>query len=64
MSKRIEITFDDEGNPTIEAFGFQGGECKLATQPFEDAAGKVVERKLKNGDCAVEVGVRAKVGGA
>lgn len=63
MSKRIEITFDNEGNPTIEAFGYQGGECKEATKPFEDAAGKVIDRRLKGGDCAVDVGVRAKVGG-
>jgi hypothetical protein len=63
MSKRIEITFDNEGNPTIEAFGFTGGECKQATKPFEDAAGKVVERKMKGTECSVEVGVRSKVEG-
>lgn len=63
MSKRIEITFDTDGNPTIEAFGYTGGECKQATQPFEDAAGKVVERKMKGVVCSVEVGVRTKVGG-
>lgn len=63
MSKRIEITFDTDGNPTIEAFGYTGGECKQATQPFEDAAGKVVERKMKGVECSVEVGVRTKEGG-
>lgn len=63
MSKRIEITFDTEGNPTIEAFGFTGGECKQATKPFEDAAGKVVERKMKGTECSVEVDVRNKVEG-
>lgn len=47
MKKRIEMTFDEEGNVTIEAFGYSGTECRLATQPFEDAAGKVVDRKAK-----------------
>jgi hypothetical protein len=62
--KRIEITFDAEGNPSIEAFGYTGGECKLATKPFEDAAGTVVERKMKGVECStIEVATHTKVGG-
>lgn len=61
MSKRIEIVFDEEGNPTIEAFGFTGGECKQATAPFEEAAGTVIDRKMKGTECAVGVETRAKV---
>lgn len=62
MSKRIEIVIDEEGNPVIEAFGYTGGECKQATAPFEEAAGTVVERKMKGTECAVDVFARAKVG--
>lgn len=61
MSKRIEITFDEQGNPTVEAFGYTGGECKQATAPFESAAGKVLERKMKGTECAVEVSTSTKV---
>jgi hypothetical protein len=60
-SKRIEIVVDAEGNPTIEAFGYTGGECKQATAPFEEAAGTVIERKMKGSECAVTVDVRSKV---
>ena len=62
--KRIEITIDKQGNPSIEAFGFTGGECKIATAPFEEASGTVAERKMKGTECAeVTVGAQTKVGG-
>lgn len=34
--KTISITIDPLGNPKIEASGFTGGACKLATKPLED----------------------------
>ena len=37
MSKRIEITVDEDGEVTIEAFGYKGGACVKATQPLSDA---------------------------
>ncbi len=37
MSKRIEITVDEDGEVTIEAFGYTGGSCVKATQPLSDA---------------------------
>jgi len=59
MKKRIEITIDEDGNPTIEAFGYSGGECRLATEPFEQAAGSVKDRKTKSSECVVEEKVKA-----
>lgn len=35
--KTITVTIDKTGKPTIEAHGFQGGACKAATKPLEDA---------------------------
>jgi hypothetical protein len=58
--KRIEITIDEHGNPTIEAFGYTGGECRLATEAFEEAAGKVKDRKVKNNECAVDEKVKVR----
>jgi len=37
MSKRIEITIDEDGEVTVEAFGYKGGACVKATQPLVDA---------------------------
>lgn len=39
--KRIKITVDPLGNPTVEAEGFNGMGCEAATKAIEDAlAGK------------------------
>lgn len=39
--KRIKITIDPLGNPTVEAEGFNGMGCEAATKGIEDAlAGK------------------------
>jgi len=47
--KRIEliITFDDDGNPSIDVSGATGGECTTLTKPIEDALGVVGDRVLK-----------------
>lgn len=37
LVKTITVTIDKKGVPSIEAHGFQGGACKLATKPIEDA---------------------------
>jgi fructose-specific phosphotransferase system component IIB len=51
MNKKIEITIDEEGDISIEAFGYTGGECRLATEPFENAAGVITDRKIKSDEC-------------
>lgn len=55
MSKKIEIVVGEDGSISIEAIGYQGGECRIATEPFEQAAGSVKGRKIKSTDCEVEV---------
>ena len=46
--KEVIIEVDIEsGDVNIDAKGFIGDECILATKPFEDALGKVVKEKKK-----------------
>jgi len=45
--KEIVITIGPKGEIKIEAKGFEGRNCIRATQPFEEALGKVGERKMK-----------------
>jgi Protein of unknown function (DUF2997) len=47
--KKIVITFEQNGNSSIEAFGFSGSDCLAATKSFEEALGKVGSRKMKSG---------------
>jgi hypothetical protein len=61
MSKKIEITVAEDGSLSIEAFGYQDGECRLATAPFENAAGSVRSRRTKSNDCEVEVKEKIKL---
>ncbi len=37
--KTISISIDKSGKPKVEAHGFQGGACALATKPITDALG-------------------------
>ena len=37
MSRRIEITIDNEGETKVEAFGYVGGACMKATEPLKKA---------------------------
>lgn len=60
MSKRIEIEIAEDGATTIEAVGYLGGECRLATEPFEQATGVVKERKIKSADCQAEEKVKVR----
>ena len=60
MGKRIEIVIEEDGATTIEAIGYQGGECRLATEPFEQAAGAVTDRKVKSPECQVQEKVKAR----
>jgi hypothetical protein len=46
--KKLVITFETDGNNTIEAFGFTGGECLKATKSLEEALGKVGSRTMKS----------------
>ena len=32
--KRIEIVIDEDGETTVEAFGYKGGTCVKATEPL------------------------------
>ncbi len=41
MKRTITVTFDREGNPTVEAHGFQGHGCKAATEAIEQALGTI-----------------------
>ena len=48
MERAIIITFDQAtGHTKIEAEGFEGTGCILATQPFEEALGIVSDREFK-----------------
>lgn len=60
MGKRIEIVIEEDGATTIEAVGYQGGECRAATEPFEQAAGKVQERKIKSAECQADEKVKVR----
>lgn len=39
----VEVSFDDDGNATIETAGFKGRECLIVTQPLKDALGVSVK---------------------
>lgn len=60
MNKKIEITIDEDGSVSIEALGYLGGECRLATEPFERAAGAVTDRKIKSVECQEEEKVKVR----
>lgn len=46
--KKIVVTFEADGESTVEAFGFSGGDCLAATKTIEEAIGKVGSRKMKS----------------
>jgi hypothetical protein len=46
--RKIVVTFDTVGNSSVEAFGFTGGACLLATKTIEEAIGKVGNRTRKS----------------
>lgn len=45
--KKLIIRINKKGEVKIEAKGFEGQECLLATEPFEKALGNVSEREMK-----------------
>lgn len=47
MSRKIEVRIDKKGGVKIEALGFEGEGCTLATRKLEEALGPEVERELK-----------------
>jgi hypothetical protein len=47
MSKQIVVTFDEEGNATIDAQGFTGSACLDATRALELALNNGVVRSRK-----------------
>lgn len=47
MAKRIVITFEDDLTVRVEAEGFKGNGCLLATRPYEQDFGGVVRRTEK-----------------
>jgi len=47
IRKEIIVTIGTKGETKIEAKGFKNRECLRATQPFEEALGKISNRKMK-----------------
>ena len=45
--KRIEILYRPEGEVVIEAIGFKGKDCKVATKFLEEALGSEADVKQK-----------------
>jgi hypothetical protein len=43
--REIVIDVAPDGSVKVEAKGYTGAECELATKAFEDAVGRVTERK-------------------
>jgi Protein of unknown function (DUF2997) len=43
----ITVTIDSDGNPKVEAHGFNGKGCTEATAAVEKALGVTAERKTK-----------------
>ena len=52
-NERIEVVIDEDGNASVEAFGYKNGECRDATRAIEKALGSVSARKEKSDDCKV-----------
>jgi hypothetical protein len=47
MEKYIEITISPQGKTNINAVGFSGDACKIATRPLEEKLGLVENREDK-----------------
>ena len=45
--QEIDIIIEANGDVTIDAKGFQGGECTQLTKELEQALGEVTRRTLK-----------------
>lgn len=58
--KYVDYVIEDNGDVTLEAHGFEGGECRQATKDFEEALGIVTGREVKHE--RVEVKNKLKVG--
>lgn len=59
--KKILMHVDPLGKTTIEAQGYEGGECLDATRPFEDLFGKQEgERTYTGGECMPDQGERVR----
>jgi hypothetical protein len=55
MKKTIIIECDlDTGDTRIEAHGFKGKSCEVATKPFEEVLGMVEKRVIKRQGIAQE----------
>ena len=44
---QLEVLIDEDGNVSIEAIGFKGKACDLATADLEKALGKVKTKNRK-----------------
>lgn len=49
--KYIEFTIENGGAVAIKPVGFTDGSCQAATQPYEQALGKVTAKKITGPDC-------------
>lgn len=61
--KSIEVTVDPEGQVRIEAVGFVGGSCALATKALEEAMGHAGKKTKKPAFYQVENGKQSIGGG-
>ncbi len=60
--KKIVIDFAPNGKATVGAQGYTGGECLLATAPFEHMFKKQVSDRVMVGDeCRKDPGERVNV---
>jgi hypothetical protein len=54
--KYLEFTIDEHGEVSVEAHGFTGRTCQIASQDYEKALGLVSNRKEKQE--SVKLGVK------
>lgn len=60
--KEIIVEIDGDGNINMEAIGFKGKACEVATKDFEDALGTLKNRKYKKEYKMREQKIQAKIG--
>ncbi len=54
--KYIMLIIEEDGTPSVEAFGYTDGSCIEATKNIEKALGTAGERKIKDDACDVDAG--------
>lgn len=62
MKKKVIIEVDQDGNPSIQTFGFAGTECRLATKSLQDELGVTLSDQ-DTAEAHMTVPARVKAGG-